>query len=260
MEGDLQELADISASKNIIVDLDEQNNQVEDKLEESKQEADSLEQEIQLPAHHKKMTKAQLSEAMLNIEREKSRLGNELGDLRKTVDEFINKPVERKPIDAETLLDSPDETLNSAISENDKIKQLEDRLNKYEQSSTVSKFYQTHPDADELANSAEFQQYLQLQPIAGKAAAVAAQNQDYEMLGDVMDSFKALKGKAIKDESSQKREKDLNDAQMESGSAGGSSKKVYKRSDLVRMRIQQPDQYAENEAEYLRAYAEGRVK
>jgi hypothetical protein len=47
---------------------------------------------------------------------------------------------------------------------------------------------------------------------------------------------------------------------MESGSTGSSSRKVYKRSDLIRLRIEKPEYYLENEAEYMKAYAEGRVK
>lgn len=264
MEGDLQKLADESAKKDYTVDDNGDvisANDATDDLEETRKEADKLEKEFEFPGHHKRMTRAQLSEALTNIEREKSRQGNELGDLRKQVDELLKAPaIERKPIEAEQLLESPDETIQSAISDNDKLKSLEARVTKYEADTVKSQFYQKHPDADELASSQEFQNYLNVQPLAAKAAAIAAQKNDYEILNDVMDSFKSFKGQALREESSQKREEQLHDARLESGSTGGSSKKVYNRNDLVQLRIRDPEKWAANEAVYMKAYAEGRVK
>lgn len=264
MEGDLQQLADESAKKQYVVD-DDGNviNDVEPKgeLEESKEAADELEQGFQVPTRLKNMKKADLAESYLNLEKEKSRLGNEIGDLRKHVDELLKAPpVERKPIEAEQLLENPDDTLNSAISENEKIRELEDKLNQYESNNKQSRFYSRHNDADEIANSQEFHEYLQMQPIAAKAAAVASNTGDYDMLSDVLDSYKALQGKSLRDKSQQRREKELGDAQLESGSTGGSAKKVYTRNDLINMRIHEPEKYAANEAEIMKAYSEGRVK
>lgn len=268
MEGDLQELADQSAKKSYVVDdmgnlvnPSEVNEPPKGELEETKEAADELEDQFQMPTRLKNMKKADLAQSYVNLEQEKSRLGNELGDLRKQVDELLKAPaVERKPIEAEQLLEDPDATLNNAISENDKLKALESRVEQFESTTVKNSFYQQHPDADNIVTSPEFSEYLQMTPIAAKATAIASQSGDYSTLGDVLDSFKAFKGKAIKEESQQKREQQLNDAQLESGSTGGSSRKVYKRSDLIQERIRNPERYAANEAEYLAAYAEGRVK
>jgi hypothetical protein len=49
-------------------------------------------------------------------------------------------------------------------------------------------------------------------------------------------------------------------AQVDTGGSGESSKRVYRRADLIRLKMNDPARYEALNDEILSAYAEGRVK
>jgi hypothetical protein len=49
-------------------------------------------------------------------------------------------------------------------------------------------------------------------------------------------------------------------ATVDVGGAGESSRKVYRRADLIKLRMTDPDRYEQMSDEIMAAYAEGRVK
>jgi hypothetical protein len=49
-------------------------------------------------------------------------------------------------------------------------------------------------------------------------------------------------------------------AQVDVGGTGESSKRVYRRADLIRLKMTEPDRYDALSEEIIKAYQEGRVK
>jgi len=62
------------------------------------------------------------------------------------------------------------------------------------------------------------------------------------------------------EEIKQRNDEALQKASVSTGSSTEAPKKLYRRADLIRLRIQDPDRYEMMEQEFLQAYAEGRVK
>ena len=56
------------------------------------------------------------------------------------------------------------------------------------------------------------------------------------------------------------RNKTLKAAAVQQGGTGESTKPVYRRADLIRLRMQDPARYESMADEILQAYAEGRVR
>jgi len=54
--------------------------------------------------------------------------------------------------------------------------------------------------------------------------------------------------------------KNLKAATVDTGSPAPSSKKTYRRTDLINLRLRDPDRYYAMQDEIMSAYAEGRVK
>jgi hypothetical protein len=52
----------------------------------------------------------------------------------------------------------------------------------------------------------------------------------------------------------------LKAATVDTGGTGESSKRVYRRADLIRLRMSDPDRYEALEPEIRQAYADGRVR
>lgn len=244
---------EIQTRENIVVPPDELQNEVEhqeDKLNEtletSAENADDLEEELgdDVPSRFQKMTKKQIIDSYLNAEQEKSRLGNEVGSLRKseeqlksTIDEYISNTKEKsEPITSENLLDNPDETLRSYIQNDPYVKSLEQRVNELSQGSIQSKFDQRHPDADKVVNSPEFAQYVQSNPAVSILAAEASSQQDLNKLAAVLDQYKIVRGQSSQQQANQQREDQLNDAQLEKGRGGVRKKPGITKAEIDRVR------------------------
>jgi hypothetical protein len=56
------------------------------------------------------------------------------------------------------------------------------------------------------------------------------------------------------------RQQNLKAAAVDVGGTGESSKKVYRRADLIRLRMTDPNRYEALQPEIMAAYADGRVK
>jgi hypothetical protein len=47
---------------------------------------------------------------------------------------------------------------------------------------------------------------------------------------------------------------------VDTGGSGEATKKIYRRADLIRLKMTDPDRYESLQPEIMRAYTEGRVK
>jgi hypothetical protein len=86
---------------------------------------------------------------------------------------------------------------------------------------------------------------------------------DYDSANELLTTYKELRGvKAQKSEkaSDATRAKSMKAAQVDVGGSGESSKRVYRRADLIRLKMTDPARYDALNDEILTAYAEGRVK
>jgi hypothetical protein len=52
----------------------------------------------------------------------------------------------------------------------------------------------------------------------------------------------------------------LKAAGVDTGGTGESSKKIYRRADLIQLKLRDPDRYEQLQPEIMAAYAEGRVR
>jgi hypothetical protein len=86
---------------------------------------------------------------------------------------------------------------------------------------------------------------------------------DYDSANELLTTYKELRG--VKAKQSEKasdatRAKSMKAAQVDVGGSGESSKRVYRRADLIRLKMTDPARYDALNEEILTAYAEGRVK
>ena len=72
--------------------------------------------------------------------------------------------------------------------------------------------------------------------------------------------MKQVKTQQVSDSGKKAVEKGLKAAAVDTGGSGESSKRVYRRADLIRLRMTDPARYEALESEIMTAYAEGRVK
>lgn len=211
-------------------------------------------------------------ESYTNLEKEMGRKANEVGELRKLTDDIIKRNLDQplqaaqKPDKTEVgfddLVDDPASAVDKVIENNPRLKQLEESLARQTGQLAHQQLLAKHPDADDVVGSAEFANWLSESPARARLFQEAHQNLDAELGSDLLSMYKDTRkmssdeAKAIRDE---KAASDLKKATVEKGSSERGRPKKFKRTDLIRLKIEDPGRYESMKEEIMAAYQEGRV-
>tara|TARA_R110000751_G_scaffold307171_1_gene427608 strand:+ start:10025 stop:10831 length:807 start_codon:yes stop_codon:yes gene_type:complete len=206
------------------------------------------------------------------LEKELGRKGQEIGELRKLSDEFLKSQLQanqqNNPQSAEEETDffeDPQAAIRREIDNHPKIKEAELAAAKSQQQATMQQLEQQHPDAQQTVQSPEFQEWISQSKIRQRMFN-DANNYDFESANELLSNWKERKliTKTHEVENAQKESKKqaLKAGKAESRSSGDSvgGKKIYRRSDLIRLKQTDPNRYDSLADEIYQAYAEGRVK
>lgn len=198
------------------------------------------------------------------LEKAYGRSNNELGEIRKINQQLVELQLSDKPqeatesgetLDVDSLLDNPAEAISKAIESNPRLKKIEEALVKDTRDKAKSSFESRHPDWQEKAATQEFQDWIQGSPNRMQMFQQAHQNYDYGLAGELFDWYSQTHQptKAV--------EADIDKATTEPGGARVPKRqKVFRRSDLERMRMYDRDRFDAMQDEIIKAYAEGRVR
>lgn len=208
-------------------------------------------------------------------ESELGRKNNEIGQLRRLTDEVLglakasrdsaNQPT-KKPIAADDLLNDPDAVITNRVRElaDERAQATEARQARLEGQLALQSFERKFPTYQNDLTDPKFLTWLQKtgtrQNLAGQAA-----NGNYfaaDELFTLYNESRPAEGNGSDPNIAAARKAGLAKG---GGSAvadtTGSGKKIYKRSDLIDMRIKNREDFDRRfETEFLPAYKEGRVK
>ena len=199
-----------------------------------------------------------------NLEKDYGRQGQELGELRGLADKLIsqtnNANASNTPPTKADFYDDPESYISQVLEE--KLAPIVGRVGSAEQQSTISKWSTEYPDWNDTVNSSEFQEWVASSPVRLDLQS-RANSADYNSGKELLDNWNIHK-KALQVEANlanEDRGTRLKNASTESGTSGqGSSQKVYKRSELMHLRLHDPARYEAMEHDIVAAYAEGRVR
>jgi len=215
-----------------------------------------------------------------NLEKEYGRKGNEVGELRKLTDELLQLEIQQKKNNTERVtakeeevlsdddwFSSPKEATDKYLQKSSLAKEVEDlkaQLNSKNREEAHKAFVEKHPDYTELAQEAAFGEFVSASKYRMELAQKADQF-DYEAANELFDLYKAVRptegAKVSEEEDKASKEQARKKATLEgTGNRNKGTKKVYRRADLIKMKMQDPDRYQAMQDEIMQAYAEGRVK
>jgi hypothetical protein len=245
--------------------IDEVTNEVD---EEIQQEAVSEEVAADdTPEHYRGKTPAELIKMHQEAESRIGQQGQEVGQLRKVVDDFIlnqskvNEPEQAEEID---FFAEPDRAVEHKISNHPTIKQLEQLGNQMRQSQTLSALQQRHPDIKEIAMDANFQKWVVGSKIRSELYERANHKYDYDAADELFSSWKSTQNIAKQTVNVERKERKQTLNAASTGGANGSSeapsRKIYRRSDIIELMRTNPQRYQAMSDEIMKAYQEGRVK
>ena len=211
-----------------------------------------------------------------NLQSAYGRMANDLGTQRKLTDELLNlkrdtdlqsnAPAEDPlpKVDPAQLLDDPTQALDGYLASREARNQraYEERLAQMEAQMQADRFMQKHPDFMDVGQSEEFRTWATASPLRNQVANLAAGG-DWDAADALLNEYKAemanAPAKAQEDGIEAAKKVGLESTASEGSTSSG---KVYRRADLIELKLKKPHIYGDPafQAEILKAYSEGRVK
>ena len=227
--------------------------------------------EDDLPEKYKGKTAAEIARMHEEAEKLIGRQANEVGELRKLTDEILKHQLSTKPQQQEEVSEvdfwsDPDTYLNKKLETHPDILAARQLQVQQKMQQTAALLQQNHPDFQQIASSQDFQDWVAKSKVRTELYVRADKDFDYDSADELLTSYKAIRG--VKQEVAQQQVKDLADnrnkqlkaASVDSGGGNVTSAKIYRRTDLIRLKMTDPARYEALQPEIMAAYAEGRVK
>lgn len=195
-----------------------------------------------------------------------SRTGQELGELRKHADAFITRQlseptstsVETSSTNFDDIVKDPESAVRNIVEKD--LGEIKEQLATREREESAMRFYAKYPEAQGILENTQFRGWVEGSPLRMRLLE-QGNNFDFDAAGELMELYsmshpdtseedaKALESKAKAHATSKAK-----------GGAGSATRKVYRRSDIVSLMMDDPARYQAMLPEIKKAYAENRVK
>ena len=193
----------------------------------------------------------------------------EVGEVRKLADELIKQNLAGKPqhIKEEEpevdFFENPQKAVQKTIDNHPDVLAARQAGVDFKRMQIQQKLGQEHPDYTQIAQDQDFVNWVKSSPIRLGLYAKADGEFDYDSANELLSTYKQLRGvksKQTEQAGETARKQSMKAAQVDVGGTGESSKRVYRRADLIRLKMTDPARYEALNDEILAAYSEGRVK
>ena len=229
----------------------------------------------ELPEKYRGKTAIEIARMHQEAEKLIGRQANEVHEVRSLADQLLkqqldSKAKEAKPIE-ESLEDDffadPASAVNRQVEKHPAVLEARQAALEMKRMKTAQQLSSKHPDFATIAQDAGFQDWVKSSAIRLNLFAKADAEFDFESADELLSTYKELRQikqqnqvQQSADVESKSQEQAMRAATVDVGGAGETSRKVYRRADLIKLRMTDPDRYMQLSDEIMQAYAEGRVK
>lgn len=192
----------------------------------------------------------------------------EVGEVRKLADDLIKQNLQstHKPIVEEPEVDffeDPQKAILNTVNKHPDVLAAKQATQEFKRMNIQQKLAATHPDFQQVVQDAGFAEWVKQSPVRMGLYAKADGEYDFDSANELLSTYKQLKQvqtKQVAAVDNTARQQSLKAASVDVGGTGESSKKIYRRADLIQLRMRDPERYEALQPEIMAAYAEGRIK
>ena len=193
----------------------------------------------------------------------------EVGEVRKLADELIKQNLgsrqqqtrqEEPEVD---FFENPQKAVQRTVDSHPDIIAARQATLEMKRAQIQQKLASEHPDFGDIAKNEDFTNWVKSSPVRIDLFKKADAEFDYDSANELLSTYKELrsvKQKQSSDAGEATRKQNLKAAGVDVGGSGESSKRVYRRADLIRLKMQDPNRYEALSDEIMTAYQEGRVR
>jgi hypothetical protein len=193
----------------------------------------------------------------------------EVGEVRKLADELIKQNLSSKqqPIKEEEpevdFFENPQKAVQKTIDSHPDVIAARQAGIEFKKAQIQQKLAQAHSDYVQVAQDQDFVNWVKSSPVRLGLYAKADSEFDFDSANELISTYKELrsvKTKQAEQAGQTARANSMKAAAVDTGGTGEGSKKVYRRADLIRLKMTDPSRYDALSDEIMQAYADGRVK
>ena len=221
-----------------------------------------------IPEKYKGKSAADLVRMHQEAEKAIGRQGQELGDLRRVVDDILVKQSEiitkKEPPQEVDFFADPKAAVAQTIESHPVVAELKQHTAAAKKASSQAELLRRHPDAYDLIGDEDFIKYATATPTRKALLQQADRNMDVDAADELFSSYKERKNLLQQTVQSERQARSSTVQAASTGSSRvsseqGSTKKKYRRADIIKLMREDPDRYAALAGEIRKAYSENRV-
>jgi hypothetical protein len=232
-------------------------------------EEQKISQKAELPEKYRDKSLDDIVRMHQEAEKLIGKQAQEVGEVRKLADELIKQNLgsrqqqtrqEEPEVD---FFENPQKAVQRTVDSHPDIIAARQATLEMKRAQIQQKLASEHPDFGDVAKNEDFTNWVKSSPVRIDLFKKADAEFDYDSANELLSTYKELrsvKQKQSSDAGEATRKQNLKAAGVDVGGSGESSKRVYRRADLIRLKMQDPNRYEALSDEIMTAYQEGRVR
>ena len=232
-------------------------------------EEQKISQKAELPEKYRDKSLDDIVRMHQEAEKLIGKQAQEVGEVRKLADELIKQNLgsrqqqtrqEEPEVD---FFENPQKAVQRTVDSHPDIIAARQATLEMKRAQIQQKLANEHPDFGDIAKNEDFTNWVKSSPVRIDLFKKADAEFDYDSANELLSTYKELrsvKQKQSSDVGEATRKQNLKAAGVDVGGSGESSKRVYRRADLIRLKMQDPNRYEALSDEIMTAYQEGRVR
>lgn len=229
----------------------------------------------ELPEKYRGKTAVEIAKMHQEAEKLIGRQANEVHEVRSLADQLLKQQLEARtketaPVEEsleEDFFVDPKQAVNRQVEKHPAVLEAKQAALELKKMKTAQQLAAKHPDFSTIAQDAGFQDWVKSSKVRLALFAKADAEFDFDSADELLSTYKELKQVKQQTQTTQTaaveskvQEQAMRAASVDVGGAGESSRKVYRRADLIKLKLTDPSRYEALQDEIMAAYAEGRVK
>jgi hypothetical protein len=232
-------------------------------------EQQKIEQKAELPEKYRDKSLDEIVKMHQEAEKLIGKQAQEVGEVRKLADELIKQNLgsrqqqTRQDEPEVDFFENPQKAVQRTVDNHPDILAARQATLEMKRAQIQQRLAQEHPDFGDIAKDQDFANWVKSSPIRIQIFEQANAGYDFDSANELLSTYKQLrtvKSKQVSDEGEVTRKQNLKAVGVDVGGSGESSKKVYRRADLIQLQLRDPDRYAALSDEIMQAYIEKRVR
>jgi hypothetical protein len=229
----------------------------------------------ELPEKYRGKSASEIAKMHQEAEKLIGRQANEVHEVRSLADQLLKQQLEARaketaPIEEsleEDFFVDPKQAVNRQVEKHPAVIEARQAALEMRKMKTAQQLSTKHPDFTTIAQDVGFQDWVKSSKFRLNLFAKADAEFDFDAADELLSTYKELKQIKQQNQTTQTaaveskaQEQAMRAATVDVGGTGESSRKVYRRADLIKLKLTDPNRYEALQDEILLAYSEGRVK